>query len=68
MADTSGSKMAIRNMRDRIQQKENTPTPKKQESTGLLSRNNTSKEAKQEDTFYEDLILRIKKTMGSNND
>ena len=68
MADTSGARLAIRQERSSRQNRKSTPVPTQQKNTGLLSRTNASESKDSEDTFYSDLILRIQKNMGDNND
>lgn len=68
MADTSGARLAIRQERESRKNRKSTPVPTQQKNTGLLSRTSMSESKDAEDTFYSDLIMRIQKNMGDNND
>ena len=55
----TGARAAIRNAKNKM--KEYKPVSKQPETNGLLQRKN-DKSNSQDDSFYEDLILRIRKT------
>jgi hypothetical protein len=55
----TGARAAIRNAKNKM--KEYKPVSKQTETNGLLQRKN-DKSNSQDDSFYEDLILRIRKT------